>query len=221
MRYWSWGFRYLGGLQVVFDQLESIDFDSLIDVGCGDGRFLHEMSDRYPGKEILGVDYSRRAIDLAEVMSPSVEFRCQNILDDGIDERFDVAVLIEVFEHIPPDDLDAFVDATARLLDSGSTLIATIPHTNKWVSDKHYQHFNQSKLQDLLAPHFTNTEFFHIDDISSTLLEYLQSLVGGDGEHFVVTDSRIMTVFWRLYRRHYLYTTRDRCGRIAVVAEKE
>ncbi len=37
-QYWSWGFRYLGGLKVVMDALEGIDFKSIIDIGCGDGR---------------------------------------------------------------------------------------------------------------------------------------------------------------------------------------
>ncbi len=42
LRHWSWGYRYLGRLQVVFDLLDGLEFDSLLDVGCGDGRFLRE-----------------------------------------------------------------------------------------------------------------------------------------------------------------------------------
>ena len=63
--HWSWGFRYLGGMQVVMDLLEQEEFGSLVDIGCGDGRFLCEIARQYPNKHIAGVDYSERAIRLA------------------------------------------------------------------------------------------------------------------------------------------------------------
>lgn len=43
-QYWSWGMHYLGGIQLILEQIDSYSFDSLIDVGCGDGRFLRELA---------------------------------------------------------------------------------------------------------------------------------------------------------------------------------
>ena len=57
-RYWPWGYRYLGGLMLVLDQLQPYRFASLIDIGCGDGRFLREAAKVYPDAHLLGVDYS-------------------------------------------------------------------------------------------------------------------------------------------------------------------
>jgi ubiquinone/menaquinone biosynthesis C-methylase UbiE len=57
-------------LQVVFDILDREGFDSLLDVGCGDGRFLRETDQRYGNKKILGIDYSETAISLAKRMNP-------------------------------------------------------------------------------------------------------------------------------------------------------
>jgi len=219
VRYWSWGFRYLGGLKLVMEEVAESGFKSLIDVGCGDGRFLAELNSSHPRKRLLGVDYSRRAIELAKVMSPNVEYECRNILDEDISEDFDVATLVEVLEHILPEELDSFLEATCRLLEEDAMLVATVPHVNKPVSDKHYQHFDRSKLEELLDPHFDHLRFIHFDDVKSTLLEYMQSWIGGDGNHFVVTNKRIMSLFWTVYKSRYLYTTEDRCGRIAVVAK--
>ncbi|MBC8252913.1 MAG: anion permease, partial [Ardenticatenia bacterium] len=58
VQYWSWGYRYLGGIQVVLDQLRKLSFETLVDIGCGDGRFLREAKARFPEARMLGVDYS-------------------------------------------------------------------------------------------------------------------------------------------------------------------
>ncbi len=64
-QYWSWGMHYLGGIQLVLEQINSYSFDSLIDVGCGDGRFLRELATEYPSVDTLGIDYSERSIAMA------------------------------------------------------------------------------------------------------------------------------------------------------------
>jgi 2-polyprenyl-3-methyl-5-hydroxy-6-metoxy-1,4-benzoquinol methylase len=220
VKYWSWGFRYMGGIKVVVEEVLEKEFNSLIDIGCGDGRFLRDLNGVYDNKKMVGVDYSARAIDLARAMSPNVKYVCENILERDITDRFGMATLIEVLEHIPPEDIENFLDATCRLLAEQATLIATVPHVNKSVSDKHYQHFDRSKLQRLLEPRFEKLKFIYFDDIKSNLLKYFQSIVGGNGNHFVITNKYIMSLFWRMYKNNYLYTTKNRCGRIAVVATR-
>lgn len=56
LQYWSWGMHYLGGMEVVLNQINSWTFDSLVDVGCGDGRFLRELAAERPAIDTLGID---------------------------------------------------------------------------------------------------------------------------------------------------------------------
>jgi 2-polyprenyl-3-methyl-5-hydroxy-6-metoxy-1,4-benzoquinol methylase len=218
-RYWSWGYRYLGGIQLVEEQLSEIEFDSLIDIGCGDGRFLKEIESKYPEVDTLGVDYSQRAINFANSMNPQISYDCRDITQDRIPKDYDVATLIEVLEHIPPDDLANFVDATVDTLTSDGTLIVTVPHKNKPVQPKHYQHFDQSTLIHTLEDHFESMKFIPFDE-QSRILNVLQKVLGGRGNQFIITNEFLNSSFWRLYKKKYLYTSEKNCGRIAVVCER-
>jgi 2-polyprenyl-3-methyl-5-hydroxy-6-metoxy-1,4-benzoquinol methylase len=49
----NWGFEYLSSMEFLFGLLNDIPFKSLIDVGCGDGRFCSEAARRFPGRRII------------------------------------------------------------------------------------------------------------------------------------------------------------------------
>ncbi|WP_440989456.1 class I SAM-dependent methyltransferase [Haloarchaeobius baliensis] len=219
-QYWSWGMHYLGGMRVVLDQLADWSFDSVVDIGCGDGRFLRELHDAYPAVESLGVDYSERSIAMAEGMNPHLDYEARNILEEELDREYDVATCIEVLEHIPPDDCPAFVAAIVDTLAPDGRLVLTVPHVNKAVADKHYQHFDAERLRSLLDPHFSDIEFVPFDR-QSKLFTVLELALGGRGNHVIVNSPPITSRLWRLYRDRYLYaSTEDDCRRIAAVCER-
>lgn len=217
LQYWSWGMHYLGGMRVVLGQLEPWSFDSLIDVGCGDGRFLRELATERPSVDALGIDYSERSIAMARGMNPDLDYEVVDLVSEDLDRTCDVATAVEVFEHIQPDDLPAFVDAIVGLLADDGRLVLTVPHENKPVQDKHYQHFSSSDLEKLLTPHFDRVEFVPFDR-QSKLFTALELSLGGRGNHFVVNSPPIVNTLWRLYKRRYLYAPSESgCRRIAAV----
>jgi SAM-dependent methyltransferase len=218
-RYWNWGFRYLAGIRVVQEQLEKISYTSLLDLGCGDGRFLQEMANLEPGIRLMGVDYSARAVALAQAFNPAVEFRAKNILYASLGERFDVITLIEVLEHFPPDDVENCLRVVVDHLARYGTFIMTVPHINVPVQEKHFQHFSSESLRDLLAPYFDDIRFIPFDG-RSRFLRILFRLMGGQGKHYVVTNRRINRWFFDWYIRHCLYAGEDRCTRIMAVASR-
>ena len=59
-------------LRVVRDVVASIRTESLLDIGCGDGRFLRAMSDV---ARRVGLDYSREMLALAEAAGGPIEYR--------------------------------------------------------------------------------------------------------------------------------------------------
>ena len=218
--YWAWGFRYLGGIRVVLDRLSNIYFDSLIDIGCGDGRFLREVSRYYPTANLLGVDYSERAIRLAKAMSPHLNYRVLDITREHLPGAFDVATLIEVIEHIPPYELQDFIDSVMSTIRPNGWLILTAPHTNKPVSRKHYQHFSSDSLNSLFEPYCSNLVYFPFDR-KSLLLSVMHRLLGGNGKHFVITNKRIQGWFFRLYTNRYLYSPTEKSSlRICMLCRK-
>lgn len=219
-QYWSWGIHYLGGMRVVLDQLSDWTFDSLVDVGCGDGRFLRELDKTHPEVESLGIDYSERSIAMANGMNPHLTYEVRDILEEDLGRQFDVATCIEVLEHIPPEDCAAFVEAIAGMLAPDGKLVLTVPHVNKAVSDKHYQHFGSDKLADLLDPQFERVEFIPFDR-QSKVFTALELAVGGRGNQFIINSPAVLNRLWGLYKRRYMYAdTEASCRRIAAVCER-
>lgn len=223
-RYWPWGFRYMGGIQLVLDQLAGRSFSSLIDIGCGDGRFLREVAERYPAKILVGVDASERAVRMAQVLNPELDYRALDIVVDRSLEKFDVATLIEVIEHIPPAELPAFLDAAAdKLVDSGR-LIVTVPHRNTPVSRKHYQHFDAAQLRNLLEPRFRDIHIipFDLRPNRSPGVWLVERVLAPKAKLFQLTNARVLHWFYRLYLRSYLYCRNEiSCERLAVVCAKK
>jgi SAM-dependent methyltransferase len=215
-RHWSWGFRYLGGIQVLFDILDEIKFDRLVDVGCGDGRVLRELSNKYRNADFIGIDYSDRAIEFANVLNPELSFRAVDIRNAGFNTGFDVATAIEVLEHIPPNELDSLLASISDALVGDGVFIATVPHSNTSVNPKHYQHFSEVELREYLSPHFDNIRIIPIDARRKSL-SLLQKIIGGNGKHFLITDQSITSKFWKVYKRLYLYSNTKYCGRLAAI----
>ncbi len=218
--YWSWGYRYLGRLQVVFDILDREDFESLLDIGCGDGRFLRETDRRYGNKKLLGIDYSETAISWAGMMNPHVRFEVRDILVTPTSGEYDVVTLLEVIEHLPPGSLPDFLAVVNGLLRPGGRLILTTAHANTSLDPKHYQHFNQARLSELLQDTCEEFSFIPFDHIPKWF-RWAMKLTGGAGKHFIITNRRLITWLFTFYMRHCLYGKGEsHCQRIACVARK-
>ncbi|MEW6112986.1 MAG: class I SAM-dependent methyltransferase [Thermodesulfobacteriota bacterium] len=78
----------------------SIRFNSYVDIGCGAGRVLHELSLRYPSARFHGYDISPHAIAMAKKYETErVSFHHLQVFPpSGI--KCDVAAVIDLVEHI-------------------------------------------------------------------------------------------------------------------------
>jgi SAM-dependent methyltransferase len=220
LQHWSWGYRYLGRLEVTFDLLEKMEFESLVDIGCGDGRFLAEVRKRWPDRTVLGIDSSEDAAELARRMSPDVPVETRDILRSPLDGRFDVATLLDVIEHVPPDSLPSFLQSVSRTLRPGGHLVLTVPHRNEPLIGKHYQHFDSNGLRRVLDGAFPEPRFVYFDRCSWPF-RLLWKLLGGSGRYYVITHSGLNTFLFDYYRRHHLHASDERaCLRIGCVVRK-
>lgn len=219
-QHWSWGYRYLGRLKVVFDLLAKIEFQSLLDIGCGDGRFLSETLELYNDRKLAGIDTSAKAITLAKQFNPGLELEQRDILVSPLNSRWDVITLLEVIEHIPRESLPDFMRAVGKMLRPGGTLIITVPHLNEKLIKKHYQHFDAENLIASIPAEFDDCSCVFFDHISPLMRVFLK-LMGGSGKFYVISHQGLNNLLYKHYTRHCLYGDREEtCKRIALMARK-
>lgn len=100
----------------------SVDHGSILDIGCGSGRWIRFFLDRYKPARILGIDFAPSSIELLRAETAggagssggsgsggsggSIEFQTDDITDPTLDlgEQFDVINVGNVLFHIPEHD---------------------------------------------------------------------------------------------------------------------
>lgn len=88
---------------------------TVIDVGCGLGTWLSTFK-KFGVKEIFGVDSSEYN---DKMLIDNSEFRCTDLTQEfSLDKKFDLAVCLEVAEHIPEDNSTALVRSLISLSDT-------------------------------------------------------------------------------------------------------
>lgn len=102
--------------------------DRVLDIGCGNGRFLPLVKER--GGQYVGVDYSEGLIREAKRLHPDGEF----VVGDAtklsfLDSKFDVAYSFATIHHVPSKELRAqFIREAARVVKPGGMFILTAWH---------------------------------------------------------------------------------------------
>ncbi len=106
-------------LEAVAEQLRNSAATRVIDLGCGEGKLLRKLIDQRQFTEIVGMDVSIRALEIANkrlkmermtdrqrdrirLMHGSLMYRDQRL------SGFDAASIVEVIEHLDPPRLAAF-----------------------------------------------------------------------------------------------------------------
>lgn len=75
----------------------------ILEVGCGIGHICWRMSRRWPNAHIVGWDISPQSISIATKLfgSSRLSFFQGAILHNQLENKFDLIVLMDVYEHIP------------------------------------------------------------------------------------------------------------------------
>ena len=209
--YWSWGVNYQATLDFLINQLKKDSFNSLIDIGTGDGRLVKELVQAFPRKKIMGVDYSTRAINLAKALNPKLNFKTLNIQKQKIGPQFSRATLIEVLEHVPKNQVKSFIKSCSNLLSLAGVLYLTVPHKNMPLQKKHVQHFDLKTLKKYLDPYFNIKQIQYLGK-QSWQYQLILMLLGNS--FFILNHQGLRNLLFSFYKHHLFITTEPFCSRI-------
>jgi SAM-dependent methyltransferase len=140
-------------------------YKSIIDIGCGRGAWLKAFIENKKDIEAIGVDghWNR-----GRLMDPSIKFKecdldyfsVSNIFNQFL-PKFDLAICVEVAEHLNPAASESFVREITRLSDS-------IIFSSAYIGQEGAGHINMRKHSDW-ARIFARNGFIPLDIFRPTL----------------------------------------------------
>jgi hypothetical protein len=165
-RYLFWGMEHYTYISFVINEIIKHNPQTLVDIGCGEGRIISEVKGKVSSSLIHGYDISEAAIRFARAFVPHTTFNTHDIVAGPLEMQFDTAVSCEVIEHIKPDEVDAYCKHIALSIKEGGTFFLTTPTTNIPTSKKHYQHFTRTLLEKHLSPYFVIEEVRYLNVVN-------------------------------------------------------
>jgi len=106
-----------------FDALDGLEFKTLLDVGCGSGGFLEELSLGYPQVKTKGIDLSPVMVEMTQAKGMNAE--CIDLCK--LEGKFDVITAIfDMVNYLDKDNLKRFLRCVEERLEEGGYFIFDI-----------------------------------------------------------------------------------------------
>ena len=143
-----WELARLGALRhILKDAL--MDGVKVLDLGCGDGFVARELFEGL-SVPVVAVDSNFTAADLSTLSRQSRNITYQKSLEGA--GRFDLALLLDVIEHVD-DDIGFLKDLVEKRLSNGGRVLITVPAFNAFFSnhDAFLGHRRRYNLGELTA----------------------------------------------------------------------
>jgi predicted TPR repeat methyltransferase len=103
--------------------LQERAFDSLLDIGCGNGEFLASIAGAFPESRLVGVDLSPAMVERAK--EKGVDARVADICE--MEEKFSVLTAIfDVLNYITPRRLAEFLSCAGERMQEGALFLCDI-----------------------------------------------------------------------------------------------
>ena len=89
--------------RLILSVIRPLQFESVLDVSCGQGALLTEMAERFPQARLCGTELSVAALTLTKQRLPHSQFWPLDLEQASLPQQFDLVTCIDVLEHIPDD----------------------------------------------------------------------------------------------------------------------
>jgi ubiquinone/menaquinone biosynthesis C-methylase UbiE len=101
-----------------------IKSERILDLGCGYGQKIYSILNKYPKKDIIGVDISNKRINFLKETFPNKKFIVADVCNSKLKSNsFDIIISTSVIEHVEND--VKFINEIYRLLKRNGFLYIT------------------------------------------------------------------------------------------------
>jgi SAM-dependent methyltransferase len=151
----------------------------ILDVGCGEGRFLSILKQHGdPAWELMGVDFDAKAV--AECRKRGFRAEAQRIEDFKPEEKFDAIIMFQLIEHVE-DPREVVRQVRARLNPGGFFIIETPNPAGRdyhWFKKSYWSHYHIPRHWNIFTP------------------EHLRRLLVGEGFEIVEQKPLLAAASW-------------------------
>lgn len=217
-RHLFWGLVHYTYIQFVISEITKQSFQTIADIGCGEGRILTELSPKMPNTQLFGYDISEPALHFARGFTTKPTFSMHDITVSPLGTKVDAVVSCEVIEHIKPEHVDSYCKNIAASLHDDGVFFITTPTKNVPVNTKHYQHFTRESLSEYLSPYFIieDVAFLNHQNLFSKILDRTIA------NRFFLSNSPTLNGWvLKTYRKYLLLVKEDTGSRIYIKARKK
>jgi 2-polyprenyl-3-methyl-5-hydroxy-6-metoxy-1,4-benzoquinol methylase len=88
---------------ILLKMLEQLRFETILEVGCGNGMNLFALRQAFPAVKLVGTDISREALAQLQAFQPGIPTYRLDATRDTLEEQYDVVISLDVLEHIEND----------------------------------------------------------------------------------------------------------------------
>lgn len=116
--------------KIVLPLLEQNKDLKILDIGCGTGQLIGEISEQYGAVDYLGIDVAKNMIEIARQNNRGDRIRFLNVAVDEFvcEEKFDMIICTHAFPYFP--DKAAVMQKMAALCKKGGMVIIVSSSTN-------------------------------------------------------------------------------------------
>ena len=113
-----------------------INPENILEVGCGVGSICHKMNRKWPQATITGIDISTESISIANKLfaNEKVNFLVSLLTPETFNQKFDLIIFMDVYEHIAVEDRKTVHSALKTILNDKGKIFLSVPtpHNLKW-----------------------------------------------------------------------------------------
>lgn len=160
--------------ELTFRKCGEITGASVLDLGCGTGRYSVEFAKRGAAR-VIGIDFAPSMVAFSQAMAKEMgvadrcEFICGDVLTLSLSQSFDIVAALGLFDYVP--EPVSIIERISSL--TSRVFVASFPsHGFLWGLQRKIRYnlirkcpiydYTHDQLEELLSPHFPSYEIIPI-----------------------------------------------------------
>ncbi len=182
--------RTESAIKYVLSKLDYSD-KNILDIGYGIGYSSHEIAKYLPNAKIEAIDLNQELLKIGEVLfkEKNIIFEQKDITEDFSkeDKKYDVLVMLDVYEHIPKEKRKVFHDSINKIISDNGKVILTCP------TIRHQRWLKENKPNGL-QPVDEDVELKDIElfakEISAKVSDFEEKNIWRENDYFYTTITK-------------------------------